>query len=272
MLTFLVLLIVGANSIEYSVADIYSITGQVPPDESTYPPVITITSPINDTAYNASRLPLTFNVSAPYSSTASASIVKWVRYETDWQNKPIDVLIGSEKQPSFNLQLSKIPEGHHTIVIRAEGSGLYANVNEAELTYKEFSIGSTATICFTIDRTAPDVSILPIENVSSNFPTPLSFTANETCSKVTYSLNGQQNVTVSGNSTLPHLPAGQYNVTIYVWDAAGNVGTSETTDFIVDELPQTAEFTQGSLILLVTVALSTIVIIVVLLLVKRNYR
>ena len=130
-----------------------------------------------------------------------------------------------------------MPEGQHTIVIKAIGNGLYKQ--EEEWSYKGFFISSTATIIFTVDRTAPSVSVLSPVNVSSTSVIPLNFAVNEAYSKITYSLNGQQNVTVSGNSTIPYLPAGQYNVTFYVWDIAGNIGNYETSNFTVASVPLT---------------------------------
>ena len=48
---------------------------------------------------------------------------------------------------------------------------------------------------------------------------------------------------------MPKLPSGEHNVTVYAWDAAGNVGASETVTFTVAEpdifptVPVTAVFT-----------------------------
>jgi len=268
VLAFLALLIVGANLVGSCVANPYSYRGQVPPDQETYPPVITITSPSNNTAYNTSRVPLTFNVTAPQSRTASSTGVDHVAYEADWQNEAINILQGGQGEPSFNLLLSHIPEGQHSITIKADGTGIY--MNEEELSYKSFFISSTAIISFTIDCTAPTVSVLPLENVSSASPIPLNVIVDEPYSKIAYSLNGQQNVTVSGNSTIPYLPAGQYNVTFYVCDIAGNIGTSGTANFTVAEILQTTGPPDGSLLLAVAATLSTVVIIGIVLLFKRR--
>ena len=235
-LAVLALLVLGVNLVGYSVANPYALTGEVPPDQETYPPVIAISSPVNNTAYNTSRVLLTFNVTAPQSRTASDSVVLDVNYEVDWKKEPINVLNGGQEQASFNFQFSNVPEGQHSIVIKAVGSGLY---KQDDVSYKVFFIRSTATIYFTIDRSAPTVFVLPPENVSSNSTVPLNFTVNEAYSKIAYSLNGQQNVSVSGNSTIPYLPTGQYNVTFYVWDVAGNLGNSETAIFTVALAPLT---------------------------------
>jgi hypothetical protein len=231
--------------------------------------VITISSPHNNTACNTSRVPLTFNVTAPQSRTASYVTVDRVTYEDDWRKEPISVLNGGgQQQASFHLWLSNVPEGQHTIVITARGMGQITN--EKELSYKWFFISSSATICFTIDRTPPTVSFLPAENVSSTSSVPLNLTINESYSKITYSLNSQQNVTASGNSTIPNLPAGQYNVTFYVWDIAGNIGTSETANFTVTEIPQTERTAGSSILLPAAAALSTVVFIGIVWLFKRR--
>lgn len=269
-LAVLALLVLGVNFVGYGVANPYASNGQVPPDQETYPPIITVTSPINNTAYNTSRVSLTFNVTAPQSRTASFVTVGGVTYQADWQKEAIGVLHGGEKEPSFNLWLSNVSEGQHTIVIKAFGYGGYADEKYWFL-YKEFFISAQATIYFTIDRTAPAVSVLPPENVSSNSTIPLNLTVNEAYSKIAYSLNGQQNVTVTGNSTLPNLGAGQYNVTCYVWDVAGNVGSSKTVDFSVAETPNTSEVVSDTLLLIAAVISMVVVFGVGLLLYKRRY-
>ena len=263
-------LLISATFVGYSAANPYASNGEVPPDQETYPPVITITSPVNNTAYNTSRVSLTFNVTAPQSRTASFVTVQGVTYQADWQKEAIGVLHGGEKEPSFNLWLSNVSEGQHTIVIKAFGYGRYPDEKYWFL-YKEFFISAQATIYFTIDRTAPAVSVLPPENVSSNSTIPLNLTVNEAYSKIAYSLNGQQNVTVTGNSTLPHLDAGQYNVTFYAWDVAGNIGSSKTANFSVAETSNTTEEVNDSLLLPAAAVTSMVVVGVGVLLYKRRY-
>ena len=262
--------VVSIYEVEVVNANPYTITGEVPPDQETYPPVITITSPVNNTAYNTSLVFLTFNVTALQSRTAWEPVtLLGVTYKADWYKEAIDVLNGGgQQQASFSLQFSNVPEGQHSIVIKAVGNGLYKQKEWWSL--KEFRISSTATISFTIDRTAPTVLVLPPENVSSTSAIPLKLTVNEAYSKIVYSLNGQQNVTVNENSTIHPLPAGQYNVTFYAWDIAGNIGTSETANFTVTELPQTAETADSSLLLPVAAALSTVIIIGIVWLFKRR--
>jgi hypothetical protein len=53
-----------------------------------------------------------------------------------------------------------------------------------------------------------------------------------------YSLDGQDNVTVTGNTTLSDLSSGLHNVTVYARDEFGNTGASETVSFTIAE-PET---------------------------------
>ncbi|HEX9261199.1 MAG TPA: hypothetical protein VF893_01570 [Candidatus Bathyarchaeia archaeon] len=215
-------------------ANPYAFRGFVSPDQETYPPVITIVTPTNNTAYNTSPLPLTFNVTAPQSRTASSTGVDNVAYKADWRNESIDVLQGGggQGEPSFDLLLSNIPEGHHSITIKARGIGTY--MNEEELSYTWFFISSTATVSFTIDYTAPTVSVLSLVNMTYNVSDfPLNFSVNEPVSQIAYNLDGKENNTVSGNTTLTRLSNGDHNLTFYAEDDAGNFGKSDTISFTV---------------------------------------
>ena len=66
----------------------------------------------------------------------------------------------------------------------------------------------------------------------------LTFTVNEPASWIGYSLDGRDNVTITGNITLAGLSNGDHNLTVYARDTAGNYGTSETINFsIVGRFP-----------------------------------
>ena len=87
---------------------------------------------------------------------------------------------------------------------------------------------------FTVEARMPTVAVLSPENKkyeTNGFP--LNFTVNESASQAKYSLDGTQNVTIAGNTTLTDLPNGQHNVTVYAADEAGKVGASETVRFTV---------------------------------------
>jgi hypothetical protein len=85
----------------------------------------------------------------------------------------------------------------------------------------------------------PDVSP-PLVSVSSPKSktydigdAPLTFTVNELASWIRYSIDGQDNVTITANITLSGLSEGAHNLTVYAADIAGNIGASETIHFTV---------------------------------------
>ena len=96
----------------------------------------------------------------------------------------------------------------------------------------------TLTALFTPDTTPPSISIVSPEN--KTYPVedvPLTFTVSEPTSWMGYSLDGQANVTIAGNTTLSGLLDGSHLVVVYANDTAGNMGTSSTVYFTVDTTP-----------------------------------
>ncbi len=89
----------------------------------------------------------------------------------------------------------------------------------------------------------PEVTMLsPLSNKTysgSNFA--LNFTVNKPVTWLGYSLDGKENVNLTGNITLSGLPDGSHYVTIYAKDEYGNVGASETITFTLslsNQLPE----------------------------------
>jgi predicted phage tail protein len=98
------------------------------------------------------------------------------------------------------------------------------------------------------------------ENITYKaFDVQLNFTVNEPASQIAYSLDGQENVTVDGNTTLTGLSLGEYNVTVYAQDTVGNVGASETIYFNIAEKPEPQPF-PTTLIIVASIVLLVVVI------------
>ena len=116
------------------------------------------------------------------------------------------------------------------------------------------------------DNTAPSIKVLSPAN--KNYTTnsiSLNFMINERTSRIVYSLDGQQNVTITGNTTLTGLEAGLHNITIYAQDTFGNIGASETITFKVpDPFP--------ILIFVAVTAVLALVIIAIGIAVYRRHR
>jgi hypothetical protein len=85
------------------------------------------------------------------------------------------------------------------------------------------------------DIIAPNIQVQSPESKTYNVSSvPLNFTVDEAASHFTYSLDGEENVTIAGNTTLIGVANGDHNLTVYAWDEAGNVGASEIVTFSVD--------------------------------------
>jgi hypothetical protein len=52
-----------------------------------------------------------------------------------------------------------------------------------------------------------------------------------------YSLDGQSNVAITGNTTLTELPESSHSIIVYASDSFGNIGTSSTVLFTIDMSP-----------------------------------
>jgi hypothetical protein len=84
----------------------------------------------------------------------------------------------------------------------------------------------------------PSVHLINTENATyASANVTLEFTVSKQTLWMVYSLDGQDNVTVTGNATMAGLSNGLHNVTVYVKDDFDNVGTSETIYFTV-EVPE----------------------------------
>jgi hypothetical protein len=80
----------------------------------------------------------------------------------------------------------------------------------------------------------PVVSVVSPENKTyADSGVSLTFTVDVPVSWVSYSLDGQDNVSVAGNSTLANLPNGEHNLTVYAKYSQGSIGASKNTAFSI---------------------------------------
>lgn len=105
-----------------------------------------------------------------------------------------------------------------------------------------YPINVSQTIPFTVEEgpfLPPSVSIASPENKTyESLDVPLNFTVDKSVSQITYSLDGQKNVTVARNITLTSLSQGEHNITVYATNSAGSIGASETINFTVAKEPE----------------------------------
>ena len=84
------------------------------------------------------------------------------------------------------------------------------------------------------DSIPPAIYILSPQNTTyTEGSVPLTFTVNEKTSWIGYSLDDQENVTITGNIPLTGLPEGSHNIVVYANDTSGNMGASDTVHFTV---------------------------------------
>ena len=131
-------------------------------------------------------------------------------------------MIWSKNRVEGSVTLPELSEGSHTLSVYVEarwGTGS--------------SYWDRETVHFTVETTTPKIKALsPINQTYTETNIPLMFTLNK-ANWTGYSLDGQENKTISGNFTLNSLPNGLHIVTVYANDTYGNMGASEPISFTV---------------------------------------
>ncbi len=100
------------------------------------------------------------------------------------------------------------------------------------------NFGSNASSADASERT-PQPPLLQVfspeeNNTYQTVNVPLNITANNSTAKITYSLDGAENVTLNENTTAtPSLTYGLHNITVYGFDSEGKLGDSKNVTFTV---------------------------------------
>ena len=212
-------------------------------------PTVSIFYPENNKAYNTHSITLNFNASVEEFLEADPTkplvtgmrIVEsfftadWLPNETQIEIAPYLNVEGGSNHVSVSLNLTGIPEGKHVLRVFVSAEGRIVD----PFHWYNFDTVGNSRVNFTVDTTPPIISVSPIDNqthVESELSqVSLNFTLNEPAVRISYVLDGTENMTIDGNTTLSGLRNGKHGVKIYAWDAAGNVGASETVSFTVAE-------------------------------------
>lgn len=82
----------------------------------------------------------------------------------------------------------------------------------------------------------PEVSLVsPLSQTYNESSISLVFGVDSFVNWMGYCLDGQQNVTLAGNTTLTDLSIGSHNITVYANDTYGNMAASDTVSFTITE-------------------------------------
>ena len=197
----------------------------------------TFVSPQNKT-YNSNQLVL--NASACWFIAS----IKSMSYSVDGK-RSIWLTLEKPESESFNhmngtvigaVALSELAEGPHSITVQVKGTRYFP---------EKIDIIKQTTTNFTIDVTPPIISELSVENKTYNqLDLSLNLTVNEPTSWMGYSLDNEANVTLTGNTTLT-FKEGLHNIVVYANDTAGNLATSETIYFTIEQVFPTMPVAAG---------------------------
>lgn len=239
--------------------------------ESPVKTIVQFTGPTeNDTLLNSDKISVTFD--AKIITAGYDTCITQITYSTSGGNgKMVLYQRSSDSEPhlsqyQYNLTLTRIPQGNQSISIYLFGSGWYSG----GLDRYTFTPRGSATLTFTVDTEAPIINLQQLNETYVNSTVPLTFTANEPFSKAAYSIDAGTNVTTTSNLTLSGLEVGPYNITIYVWDEAGNVGKSETAYFNVTEPVKQAKVSIEPIIAVIVLSTAVIVCSCVFLLIWKH--
>ena len=150
------------------------------------------------------------------------------------------------------VALPKLSEGYYILSV----FGVYERAKGISTKYPAI-MQDTKTVYFTInDGVPPSITNMGIENRTYNQNSlPLNFTVDDQICWVGYSLDGEANVTLAGNTTINALSYGSHALVVFVNDTVGNMGTTENINFTITN-PET--FPMG----LVSVLIAAVVVVV----------
>jgi hypothetical protein len=174
------------------------------------------------------------------------TILYYVIYRSDWQENETYLYLNKGYANSVESQipgpqhqyfqdsqnLTDIPDRNHSIIITAVAGGWYP---ADDMGFYRFMINGSSSVSFVTDSLPPNISVLTVENKTyASSVIALNFSVSEQSSQLMYSLDGNANITIAGNTTLSGLQNGEHNITIFAQDKSGHIGASETIYFSVE--------------------------------------
>lgn len=112
---------------------------------------------------------------------------------------------------------------------------------------------------YVLEYLPPQVSLLsPLNQTYKISSFPLNLYVNKAVNRLGYSLDGKNNMTIDGNTTISGVSNGKHTITVYANDTHGNVGASQTISFIVAK-PES--FSNEAPVLEVSIAVAFLVVL-----------
>jgi hypothetical protein len=118
----------------------------------------------------------------------------------------------------------------------------------------------------------PSISFLsPENNTYAANDIPLNFTLSKPAEWIGYSVDGQANITINGNTTLTAPNNGAHSITIYANNTEGNMAASGTVYFSI-EVPKPEQEPLPTTLIEVSASVTVMGIGLVVVFRKRNYK
>jgi len=215
---------------------------QTAPAPANSNPIIKITSPKENATYTNGTINVCFTVTGSNNPIFYAMSLLG-SYKGDWM-KDFQRAYGQVGEDfgehyeipiflQYNFNVTGIPFGEHSLLIKAYGTAYFHNNNHTIPSYG-CSLATTLCVNFSV-RTNPIITFPSLQNATFETSSlPLNFTVDHPVSEMVYCIDGQETVPISGNTTLTGLSNGQHNVTVYATDEFGNTDASNILFFNVN--------------------------------------
>lgn len=213
----------------------------LPNGPNTTPPTIVVHSPLQNESCNSMDLWLNFTVTKPKGFFGNVTSVWYTVDGGESQDiKVHDRFVNDTgsiflpiKELNFSSNLKLMP-GAHNIKVGLEAQSFYIDfVDRQGWIFPSVLVHAESEIVNFTQALVTEITS-PENRTYDTGIIPLNFTVNAVVSQITYSLDGEENATIAGNTTLTGLANGDHNITVYATDEAGNTVVSETMYFSVD--------------------------------------
>jgi len=157
-----------------------------------------------------------------------------------WNYTPISIV--NPENVYFNIFIYRANDTVYYIMdMHQQGntttSGTWYITNQTGEFFLKFLVYNVLESTAVVEAPSVNITLVSPENRSYNSTlVSLTFTLNETTSWTGYSLDGEANVTIAGNTTLT-ISEGSHTIIVYANDTDGYTGASDIVHFLVDITP-----------------------------------